>query len=159
MQGCSAIVGWDVQINFLIFSEHGRPQCQHRDSKHDVQDTILSAAQLKSTTWVPTTMQPLAVDHEAFGTPQDQISPLPLCHAEALQRVEAWRNKPGKKCPLNLHATWIPAHKRFSRATLNPSLATPNKMLEKTTGYSIAVCTSLLLHGQFLQICVSWHKD
>lgn len=117
----------------------------HEDAKRNVQDAILSAAQLKRTTWVPTTMQPLAVDHDAFGTPQSERSTLPLSQTEAVHKVDAWRNNTSKKCPLNLHANWIPHPKRFSRATLNPALANPNKILERTVGYSIAVCTVLAL--------------
>lgn len=109
-----------------------------------MQDAILSAAQLKDQTWVPTTMQPLAVDHDAFGTPPQERPSLPLSQKQAFSKVEAWRSSTsGKKCSPNLHASWVPPAKRFSRVHLNPHLSTPNKMLEKTVGYSMLVRLSL----------------
>jgi hypothetical protein len=108
-------------------------------ASREVQDAVLAAAKLKTHTWVPSTMQPLAFDHDAFGTPQEQRSIVPLRQSTAVEKVEAWHKVRGKKCPLNLYANWIPAHKRFSRATLNPGLDAPNKILEKTVGYCIAV--------------------
>ena len=127
-------------------------------NKHGgIQDAILSAAQLKDQTWIPTTMQPLAVDHDAFGTPPESRPSLPLSQKQALHKVEAWRSsRSGKKCSLNLHATWVPPVKRFSRAHLNPHLSTPNKVLERTIGYStlvrLALCTACDVRSPLQQL-------
>jgi hypothetical protein len=79
------------------------------------------------------------MDPEAFDLANSSISPYPLSQSNAVRLVEEWRKSKAQTLSPELYAGWVPKRQRFSHVNLNPTLGTPNKVLETMVGYSMTV--------------------
>eukprot|EP00892_Ulva_mutabilis_P010946 jgi/Ulvmu1/8223/UM041_0032.1 len=102
------------------------------------EDSLLAALQLSNQTWVPSTMQPLALNATPVPTLAYQShAHITLSKSEALRFVAMFRAARKSFCP-DVHATWVPHHKRMAQKDLHPWIPEPNCIMEGMLGYSMA---------------------